>query len=130
MAPVGAGRRLQVALQVAHEAGERVLDEVAVVHARGAARALVARAGAPDVDQRVPLDDLEVDLDADLGEVLLQNSFIGSGCIWPEPEGEIRIFVVSGFCRAVAGLGQQALRLRGSCFSLKDGLPNQGGPAA
>ena len=28
-------------------------------------------AGAPDVDQRVPLDHLELDLDADLGEVLL-----------------------------------------------------------
>ncbi len=24
------------------------------------------------------------------------NSFIGSGCIWPEPDAEIRIFVFSG----------------------------------
>ena len=24
------------------------------------------------------------------------NSFIGSGCIWPEPDGEIRILVFSG----------------------------------
>lgn len=37
VAPIGADRRLQIALQMAHETGERILDEVAVVHAGGRA---------------------------------------------------------------------------------------------
>ena len=39
------------------------------------------------------------------------NSFIGSGCIWPEPDGEIDRLHHQRLVRAVAGFRQQLLGL-------------------
>ena len=97
MAPVGALRRLQVALQMPDEAGERVLHEVAEVDAVIALRGRVRRARTPDVDQLVPVDHLELDLDANLAEVLLDELVHRQRRICPEPEAEISAFTTSGF---------------------------------
>src|SRR3546814_587483 len=63
MAPVGAIRRHQVALQMADQAGEGVLDEVGEVDAGGAMGAFGRGTSTPQVDQLVPLNHLELDLE-------------------------------------------------------------------
>jgi len=47
---------------------------------------------APVGEQRVPLDDIELDVEEALGELCCTNSFIEIGCIWPEPEAEVWVF--------------------------------------
>ena len=61
-APVGAVGRHQLRIEMADEGRERVLDEVAEVEPVGALGQVRFRAGPPQVDQRVPLGHLEVDL--------------------------------------------------------------------
>ena len=50
------------------------------------------------------------------------NSFIGSGCIWPEPDGEISAFTHQRLVGAVAGLRQQLLGLGLVVFQLEGRL--------
>ena len=51
-------------------------------------------------------------------------SFIASGCIWPEPELEIRIFTVTGLALLKPASASSFLAASGSNFTSKLGLPN------
>ena len=52
------------------------------------------------------------------------NSFIGSGCIWPEPEAEMPTFSFSGFFVLYPASSSSFLAASGSYFTSKVGWPN------
>jgi hypothetical protein len=47
---------------------------------------------APVREERVPLDDVELDVEEAVLEDCCTYSFIGIGCIWPEPTAEVCTF--------------------------------------
>ena len=51
-------------------------------------------------------------------------SFIASGCIWPEPEAEIRILTLPGLLLLKPASASSFFAASGSYFTSNDGLPN------
>ena len=57
-------------------------------------------------------------------------SFIGIGCIWPEPEAEVCTFTLSGFEAEKPASVISFLAAAGSYLIWKLGLPCQGWPGS
>src|SRR5471030_1414714 len=55
-------------------------------------------------------------------------SFIGSGCIWPEPELEISTFTFTGLDGLKPASASSFFAAAGSCFTSNVGWPNHGLP--
>src|SRR3954470_16237390 len=55
-------------------------------------------------------------------------SFIGNGCIWPEPEVEMAILTLGFLVALYPASASSFLAAAGSYLMSKDGEPNQGWP--
>ena len=80
------------------------------------------RPGPPQVDQRVPLGDFEIDLDADVGQVLLNVFVHGERLHLARARARDQDLGLHGLGLAVARLGQQLLRRLGVELHLERGL--------